>query len=233
MTATSFFGTGEITDLDGQALTVRPQVTHLPVGTRVRVVDFAPDYDGLTAVVTGTGSGEFADWTAVAMDRRVVGNAGLMFRPQYLVELPAPTVSLVKADPQADPFGDLDAPLVDPRPAGFLAEAAAAFTSAVEADPQAVRLAHLEEMQVLMEAALADQAALIAEQAEALRIVRQHRDELVVRSEEVAELRGALQRAQARALTASEAADAYRQELASMRGTLRAIGQRVDAALTD
>jgi hypothetical protein len=92
MTA-SFFGTGQIVDLDGKALAP----THLPVGTRVRVVNFAPDYDGLTAVVTGAGTGEWADWTEVAMDRRVTGNCGLMFRPEFLKALPEPTVFLVKA----------------------------------------------------------------------------------------------------------------------------------------
>jgi len=76
-----------------------PTATAAPApGTRVRIVGFAPDYDGLTGVVEGQGSDEFADWTAVRLDRRATAaESALLFRPQFLAELPEPTVSLVKA----------------------------------------------------------------------------------------------------------------------------------------
>jgi chromosome segregation ATPase len=51
---------------------------------------------------------------------------------------------------------------------------------------------HLEAMQVRNEQIQADQAQLIAELTESIRIVRDHRDELIVRSEEVTGLKVAL-----------------------------------------
>jgi multidrug efflux pump subunit AcrA (membrane-fusion protein) len=200
--------------------------THLPAGTRVRIADLAPDYDGLTAVVTGAGTGEWADWTAVAMDRRVSGNAGLLFRPRNLEVLPEPTVSLVKAE----------------RAQGQ--EAAA--------ERLAQRCRHLEEMFVRSDQVMADQAQLIAEQKEALRIVRDHRDELAGNVAElkvqvsqleardlgqaedrIAELEKALNQRNAQLSDTAEAAEAYRCELMEAKRVLRNIAELTDGALAD
>lgn len=105
--------------------------------------------------------------------------------------------------------------------------AAASFTAAVQADPREVRLAHLEEMQVLNEKTMADQAHLIAEQKEALRIVRDHRDELVARMEEVAGLKKALAQRTAQLADATEAAESYRSELMEAKRTLRNIAELI------
>lgn len=75
-----------------------------PAGTRVRIVSFAPDYNGLTGVVDGDGTGDFADWNSVALDKRATAReSSLLFRPQFLEVLPEPTVSLVKVVRPAAP----------------------------------------------------------------------------------------------------------------------------------
>lgn len=117
-------------------------------------------------------------------------------------------------------------------PAEANAELAADYARIAE------RCRHLEEMFVVSDQTMADQAKLIGELTGSIRIVRDHRDDLMQeltgarviieardnritqldleldrQIEEAAELRGALGRAQDRALTATEAAEEYRAEL--------------------
>jgi chromosome segregation ATPase len=116
---------------------------------------------------------------------------------------------------QVDPFdGTPDGVTADPRPAGFLQERAEV----------AERLAHLEEMQVRNERTMADQAKLIGELTESIRIVRGHRDELMqeltgarviieARDSRVVQLESALERRNGQLADATEAAEEYRAEL--------------------
>lgn len=78
-------------------MTSTAPAAQLPVGTRVRITGFGARSEGATGVVEAAGTGEFAGWTAVAMDRRATAEeVALLYPVGTLVALPEPTVSLVK-----------------------------------------------------------------------------------------------------------------------------------------
>ena len=199
--------------------------TRLPIGTRVRVVNFG-QASGLTGVVTAATAQGFDGWTFVALDRRMTAEEVDQGYPnESLVALPAPTVSLVKVAPVAM----------------VRASAAIAVMEAEHADAEraAARITHLEEMLAATERIADDQAKLIRDQ-KAERDQLRGRLELATNLFEVArragaralgeatELRSALRQAQDRAQTASDAAEEYRLERNAARVTLDSIARLVD-----
>jgi chromosome segregation ATPase len=136
-----------------------------------------------------------------------------------------------------DQFPGMD-DVLDQRPAEFTrAEALAELVQDLAALQR--RNEHLEAMQSRAEKVQADQAQLIDELTQSLRIMREHRAELVnelagarviieARDSRVVQLEEALERRNGQMADATEAAEAYRAERNAARATIDAVARLID-----
>jgi prefoldin subunit 5 len=169
--------------------------THLPVGTRVRVVNFGKS-SGLTGVVTASQANGFAGWTFVAMDRRATAEESDLGYPNAsLVELPEPTVFLVKR-PARRPAGDGVEFAATHRAVSAAASIASGTAATGRVDPRVPTLAELRTAGMLPEAPRSEVRVVPADriahlEATAERLADRVRVESMARTAAERELAGA------------------------------------------